>query len=173
VVYQPSASVSGNNNTKPQTSMVSESRAKSLTGQYFTYTKNSDNYNRFDPYSKKSEEYALKVVGLSEKSTPENPRLKIRYAKLDGSYCYAFTDEIDAADLLFGNNNIKYTRWDGYDACTNCNGAGRWSGGYSHTSDYQYTLGVKVTYSGSYTRTCKECGGGGKGKFISYRINCL
>lgn len=173
VVYQPSITSPGNNNSAPSTHRVNESQAKSLSGQYFTYTIKSDRYNPYDPYAKEYENYALKVVGLSNYSTPQNPKLSIRYTKLDGSYCSAYTDEIDAEKLLFGHDKISYQKWDGYDACTNCGGAGRWTGSYSHTNDYQYTYGVKITYSGTYTKACKVCGGGGKGKFKSYRINCL
>jgi hypothetical protein len=173
VVYQPSVTSSTNINTSPKAPLVSESQAKYLTGQYFTYSKRSDSYNRFDPFAKEYANYALKVIGLSEKSTPENPMLKIRYTNNDGSYCYAYTGEIDATDLVYGHDNIIYLKWDGYDACTNCGGAGRWSGSYSHTNDYQYTYGVEVTYSGTYSKSCKSCGGSGKGKYKSYRIDCL
>lgn len=173
IVYHPSTTASVNNNSSSKAPRVSESLAKSLTGQYFTFSKRSEGYNRYDPFAKEYENYALKVVGLSDHSTPQNPKLKIRYTFLDGSYCSAYTDEIDAEKLVFGHDNITYLKWDGYDACTNCGGAGRWSGSYSHTNDYQYTLGVKVTYSGTYTKACKACGGGGKGKFISYKIQCL
>lgn len=173
VVYQPSATTSVKNNTSPQAPLVSENQAKSLIGKYYTYSKRSDSYNRFDPFAKEYANYALKVVGLSEYSTSQNPKLKIRYTFMDGSYCSAYTDEIYADNLVSGLDNIKYIIWDGYDACTNCGGAGRFTGSYSHTNDYKYTYGVKITYSGSYTKSCKSCGGGGKQKYKSYRIQCL
>lgn len=172
--YQPPVTnTSTSSNSTPARSKVTENEAKSLIGKYFTYEKTTTDYNRFDPRSTKSESFAMRIVGFSEKSTPENPKYKIRYTSMYSSSCYAYSDEIDAENLFFVLDGIHYYSFDVLATCSNCNGAGRWSGNYSHTNDYQYTLGVKVTYSGTYSTTCKRCGGSGKEKYKSHLIECL
>ncbi len=170
--YQPPVSnTSTSSNSNVAKSRVSEYQAKSLIGKYFTYEKKSTDYNVFDPRSVKVESFVMKIVGLTETSTPESPKYKIRYTKRYG--CYAYSDEIDAEKLFYVFDGIYYNNFDGFATCSNCNGAGRWSSSYSHTNDYQYTLGAKITYSGTYSTNCKKCGGSGKANYKSHEIDCL
>ncbi|MBP6431934.1 MAG: hypothetical protein KA319_09215 [Ferruginibacter sp.] len=65
-------------------------------------------------------------------------------------------DELVNNKGLFGYKftNTAYT-------CKVCKGTGVSKKTFSHTNDYQYTLGQKHTYTTTTTSTCGACGGGG------------
>lgn len=154
---------------------ITETMARSYVGHYYQYTKPSPNYNPLVTGSRKVDRYVLKVVGLSDKGSPDHAVLRIRYTCVE-RVCSAVNDELEAEKLVFGDGEIKYQEFgDLYvvKECRSCNGVGTFSTGFSHTNDYQYTLGVKVTYSGSYTTTCKSCGGAGRSTGKSPLIVCL
>ena len=45
--------------------------------------------------------------------------------------------------------------------CKACNGNGVVKSSFSHTNDYQYTLGKKITYTSTTISNCMKCGGSG------------
>ncbi|MFN8253429.1 MAG: hypothetical protein U0V75_16285 [Ferruginibacter sp.] len=45
--------------------------------------------------------------------------------------------------------------------CKACNGNGVVKSSFSHTNDYQYTLGKKITYTSTTITNCIKCGGSG------------
>ncbi|MBP6022330.1 hypothetical protein [Ferruginibacter sp.] len=62
--------------------------------------------------------------------------------------------------------NRQPTSSNGYDVaeiitCKACSGKGTVTSTFSHTNDYQYTLGQKHTYTKTTTSNCSTCGGNG------------
>jgi WG containing repeat len=148
-------------------------KAKTLIGSYFTYTKKAKKNLLGNTINSDAGNYVLKVTGVKENYNTGEAIITIRYTGTDGSSCYAFTGELEASKLLYGGGDIYYSKSDGKGTCSSCAGKGGGNYNFSHTNDYQYTLGAKVTYSSSTWVNCKTCKGSGKTGFVDYKISCL
>ncbi len=148
-------------------------KAKTLIGSYFSYTIIAKKNLLGNTINSDAGKYVLKVTGVKENYSTGEAMVTIRYTGYDGSSCYAFTGELEASKLLYGGGDIYYAKTDGKGSCSSCAGKGGGNYNFSHTNDYQYTLGAKVTYSSSTWVNCKSCGGSGKTGFVDYKISCL
>jgi WG containing repeat len=148
-------------------------KAKTLIGSYFTYTINAKKNLLGNTINSDAGNYVLKVTGVKENYNSGEAMVTIRYTGTDGSSCYAFTGELEASKLLYGGGDIYYSKTDGKGTCSSCAGKGGGNYNFSHTNDYQYTYGAKVTYSSSTWVNCKTCKGSGKTGFVDYKISCL
>lgn len=147
--------------------------AKSLIGKYITYTVVKGRWGLNTAPISTPGKYALKVIGLKDNQYGNDIVLKVRYTSTTANTCYAMDGEMYAQELLHGSDGVYYHLFDGTVACSYCNGKGGGSYNFSHTNDYQYTYGAKVTYSGSSWVNCKKCGGSGKQSGIDYKFSCL
>ncbi len=148
-------------------------KAKTLVGSYFSYTIIPKKNLLGNNINSDAGNYVLKVTGVKENYSTGEAMVTIRYTGTDGSSCYAFNGELEASKLLYGSGNVYYSKSDGKGTCSSCAGKGGGNYNFSHTNDYQYTYGAKVTYSSSTWVNCKTCGGGGKSNYIDYKISCL
>lgn len=81
------------------------------------------------------------------------------------SPCTKFDIKFSAENLLrtpdFGKKfkivTFNYTT----ETCGTCRGSGYTVSGVSHTSDYTFTLGAKITYTATSTKSCLACNGSG------------
>lgn len=148
-------------------------QAKTLIGSYFTYTIKAQKNLWGNVTNTDAGNYALKVTGVKEDYLTGEALVTIRYTRTDGSSCYAFTGELEAKKLLYGGGDIYYYKSDGIGTCSSCAGKGGGNYNFSHTNDYQYTLGAKITYNSSSWVNCKTCKGSGKTGFVDYKLSCL
>lgn len=156
-----------------QKAQQSLAQAKTLIGSYFTYTIKAQKNLWGNVTNADAGNYALKVTGVKEDYLTGEALVTIRYTRTDGSSCYAFTAELEAKKLLYGDGDIYYNKSDGKGTCSSCNGKGGGNYNFSHTNDYQYTLGAKITYNSSSWVNCKTCKGSGKTGFVDYKLSCL
>jgi WG containing repeat len=156
-----------------QQAQQNAAQAKTLIGSYFTYTINAKKDLWGKTMNNEAGNYALKVTGVKENYSTGQAMVTIRYTRIDESSCYPFTGEVEAGKLLYGGGDIHYSKSDGKGSCSSCAGKGGGNYNFSHTNDYQYTYGAKVTYSSSTWVKCKTCGGSGKTGFVDYKLSCL
>lgn len=146
--------------------------AKALIGKYINYTVSKAKWGQYtQPFSSVGV-YAMKVTGIAD-SYGDDIILKVRYTSMASTYCMASEAEVTAKELLRGSEGVQYKFNDGTMPCSYCNGKGGGTYNFSHTNDYQYTYGAKVTYSGSSWVNCKKCAGTGKEKGVDYKMSCL
>lgn len=66
-------------------------------------------------------------------------------------------DELENNKAIFGFHPATAT----LQRCNVCRGNGVVKSSFSHTNDYQYTLGKKITYTQTTVSNCSACGGSG------------
>ena len=116
-----------------------ETRLKNLVGEYFYYAATSE----FDCT-------LCKVVSYTSK---DDILLTCRY----GNKKKATFNELVNNKAIFGFRPARLN----VTQCKACNGNGVVKSTFSHTNDYQYTLGKKITYTSTTISNCMKCGGSG------------
>lgn len=75
---------------------------------------------------------------------------------------YGATKTAALEDLLYNNNSYGFHPATAVlSICRACNGKGVTKTSFSHTNDYQYTLGKKITYTSTTVSNCGVCDGSG------------
>ncbi|MFN8305704.1 MAG: hypothetical protein U0T79_02930 [Ferruginibacter sp.] len=116
-----------------------ETRLKNLVGKYYYYASASQ-----------LECTTCKVVSYTSK---DEIRLTCQY----GNTKKATLDELVNNKAIFGYHPAQAV----LRQCKACNGNGVVKSSFSHTNDYQYTLGKKITYTSTIISNCMKCGGSG------------
>lgn len=116
-----------------------ETKLQHLVGKYFSYNAAS----RFDCTT-------CKVISYQSK---DEIILSCRY----GVTKTATYDELANNKAIFGYHPAQAV----LRQCKACNGHGVVKSSFSHTNDYQYTLGKKITYTSTTISNCMKCGGSG------------
>lgn len=138
-VHHPKAKTPGGQSGNQGAEIPIETRLSNLVGVYFSYSAESRldcTTCRVISYKDQNEIYLQCKYGVAKKAT---------------------------YDELVNNKNLH-----GYkmaravlEKCRACNGQGVVKSSFSHTNDYQYTLGKKITYTKTTVSTCGICAGSG------------
>lgn len=137
---------------------VTEAQLRSIIGNYY---KEKD-----ATYFGNPKDVVIKIISYNKSPYSDNFEVTFKQAFVIDMYnnCRVETKTVDAETIWYGPP--AYEAYDPYlpaqiQTCKKCNGTGKITSGYSHTNDYEYTYGAKITYSSTSTQTCAACNGGG------------
>ncbi|MGG9971841.1 WG repeat-containing protein [Ferruginibacter sp. SUN002] len=143
---------------QPAKAAVTEAQLKSIIGRYYK--------ERNATYFGNPKEVVIKIISYNKNPYNDNFQVTFKQAFFADIFnnCNVETKTVDAETIWYGPP--LYDAYDPYlpaqpQTCKKCNGSGKITTGYSHTNDYEYTYGAKVTYSSTSTQACSACNGGG------------
>lgn len=142
---------------------VTEAQLKSIIGNYYR--------EKDATYFGYPKEVVIKIISYNKSAYSDHFEVTFKKAFVADMYnnCRVETQTVDAETIWYGPP--IYEAYDPYlpyqsQTCKKCNGTGKITTGYSHTNDYEYTYGAKITYSSTSTQSCSACSGNGS---YSYR----
>ncbi|MBK7434908.1 MAG: hypothetical protein IPI66_14135 [Chitinophagaceae bacterium] len=126
-------------------------QCEKLLGTYWTYIDHGvDRLFKVMAFNNATLNYTVKQTKLN------------RDTKAYSYICYTEKQEIPAEDLLYVRPSSSYNLFKAQNtstSCSSCGGSGTKTQNFSHTNDYQYTLGTKTTYTSTSKVKCPSCGG--------------